>query len=247
MTASSDKPGADETTASTLDKSSASVRTMFGDIAHRYDFLNHLLSGNQDVRWRRRAMRLLDIKRGQKVLDLCCGTGDLSQELLRRQAECEIVAADFAFPMLELAKGKLASANVPPRLVCADALKLPLESERFDATMCAFGVRNFEVTATGLQEMRRVLKPGGKLLVLEFMRPQSALVQKGFAAFNVVLAPIGRAVCGHPTAYNYLPQSVCGFYTRGEFEKLLRRCGFRDVRKWEHGGGIATTFLAKRI
>lgn len=222
---------------------------MFGDIAHRYDFLNHLLSANQDVRWRKRAVRLLDVRQGQRVLDLCCGTGDLSFELLKRQSQCEIIGADFAFPMLELANQKLRITyphRESPRFVCADALQLPFASDHFDAAMCAFGARNFEVTAKGLEEMRRVLKPEGKLLILEFMRPQSAVVQKGFAAFNQVLSPIGKKVSGHPTAYCYLPQSVGGFYTRQEFEKLLRQCGFRDVRRWEHSGGVATTFLARR-
>jgi demethylmenaquinone methyltransferase/2-methoxy-6-polyprenyl-1,4-benzoquinol methylase len=154
------------------------------------------------------------------------------------------VAADFALPMLKLAQDKddagvLAIAN-------ADALNLPFADATFDAALCAFGVRNFENTEKGLREMSRVLRPGGKLLVLEFMRPQSALVQKGFSFFNFMLSPIGKKISGHPTAYSYLPQSVGGFYSRAEFAQLLRRIGFHDVRKFEHSGGIATSFIARK-
>lgn len=220
---------------------------MFGDIAHRYDFLNHLLSGNQDVRWRRRAVRLLGVRRGWQVLDLCCGTGDLSFEILRQQPHCEVVSADFALPMLQIAQQKKAKLNAQnSKIVNADALNLPFADASFDAASVAFGARNFEDTGVGLRELHRVLRPGGKLLILEFMRPQSMLVQKGFGAFNTILAPVGKAVSGHPTAYSYLPQSIGGFYTRQEFAALLRRTGFVDVRRFEHSAGVATSFLARK-
>jgi demethylmenaquinone methyltransferase/2-methoxy-6-polyprenyl-1,4-benzoquinol methylase len=230
--------------ASDVDKCGARVRAMFSDIAHRYDFLNHFLSANQDVRWRKRAVRVLGVRRADRVLDLCCGTGDLSFELLRRQPRCQIVAADFALRMLERGARKAQTSN--PQFVCADALRLPFGDGYFDGAMCAFGARNFENTESGLCEVWRVLKPNGRLLILEFMRPQSALVQKSFAAFNLVLAPLGKFVSGHPTAYSYLPQSVGGFYNRREFVLLLRRVGFQDVRYFDHGGGIATSFIARK-
>jgi demethylmenaquinone methyltransferase/2-methoxy-6-polyprenyl-1,4-benzoquinol methylase len=230
-----------------LDKSAPRVRAMFSDIAGSYDFLNHLLSGNQDARWRRRAAHLLGVRRGQRVLDLCCGTGDLSFAILKQQPCCEIVSADFALPMLQRAQKKNSKFKIQSsKFVNADALHLPFANASFDAAAVAFGARNFENTQTGLRELYRVLRPGGKLLILEFMRPPSKLLQKGFGAFNLVLSPIGRAVSGHPTAYSYLPQSVDGFYTRAEFADLLRAVGFCDVRKWEHSAGVATSFLSRK-
>jgi len=149
--------------------------------------------------------------------------------------------------MLQIAQTKNVKLKAQnSKLVNADALHLPFADAAFDAASVGFGARNFENTEIGLREMHRVLRPGGKLLVLEFMRPQSPIVQKGFAAFNAVLAPVGKAISGHPTAYSYLPQSVGGFYNRAEFAALLRQIGFRDVRKFEHGGGIATSFIARK-
>jgi demethylmenaquinone methyltransferase/2-methoxy-6-polyprenyl-1,4-benzoquinol methylase len=230
-----------------LDKSALRVRAMFSDIAGSYDFLNHLLSGNQDARWRTRAVHLLGVRRGQRVLDLCCGTGDLGFQILKQQPCCEIVAAEFAFPMLQNAqKKKKKSKTKNSKLVNADALNLPFANASFDVATVAFGVRNFENTQTGLRELSRVLRPGGKLLILEFMRPPSLILQKGFGVFNLALSPIGRAISGHPTAYSYLPQSVDGFYTREEFTDLLQNAGFCDVRKWEHSAGVATSFLARK-
>ncbi len=220
---------------------------MFSDIAGSYDFLNHLLSGNQDARWRRRAAHLLGVRRGQRILDLCCGTGDLSFQIQKQQPCCEIVSADFALPMLQLAqKKKVKLKNETLQIVNADALNLPFAGASFDVATVSFGARNFENTETGLRELHRVLKPGGKLLILEFMRPPSMILQKGFSAFNLVLSPIGRAISGHPTAYSYLPQSVDGFYTRAEFADLLQTVGFCDVRKWEHSAGVATSFLSRK-
>lgn len=282
-----------------IDKSSSRVRAMFSDIAGRYDTLNHLLSGNQDKRWRRRAIRLLSPRRGERVLDLCCGTGDLALQCRTSQPGCEVVGADFALPMLELAheksgastranaerekenargdkkieavkrdtdakrddkKGETAkrdgetrggAARKPARgalpLIAADALRLPFADESFDAAMVAFGARNFQDTAAGLREMRRVTKRGGRILVLEFMRPTSPLLRVGFGLFfKNVLPIIGRVVSQHESAYNYLPASVDDFYTRDEFVVLLRRSGFHNVRALDFSGGIATCFLARR-
>lgn len=214
---------------------------MFDAIAPTYDGLNHLLSGNQDKLWRRRAVGRLRPRKGERILDLCCGTGDSTRELRRFAPGCEVIGADFAVAMLSVAQKK----NLPS-LVAADALQMPFSDASFDAAFIAFGARNFEDTRAGLREIARVLKPGGRICVLEFMRPTSPLVQRAFGAFNLVLAPLARAISHHGTAYNYLPQSIGGFYTRREFEALLRECGFKRVRSFDHSLGIATSFLGLR-
>lgn len=228
-----------------IDKSGASVRAMFSAIAGRYDLLNHLLSANQDKRWRRRAVRLLTPRRGERILDLCCGTGDLAFECLRQQSYCHITGADFALPMLQIANGKQARSTA--QFLAGDALRLPFADATFDAAMVAFGVRNFEDTEIGLREMQRALKPGGRILVLEFMRPTSDFVQRGFGVFfKKILPVIGKVVSRHSSAYNYLPASVNEFYTRREFEQLLRRVGLSKVRSFDYSGGIATAFIGHK-
>jgi demethylmenaquinone methyltransferase/2-methoxy-6-polyprenyl-1,4-benzoquinol methylase len=233
-----------DTSPQTLDKSSQSVRAMFSSIAARYDLLNHLLSCNQDKRWRRRAVRLLSPRKHQRVLDLCCGTGDLGLECLRQQPGCQVVGADFALPMLKLAADKSTS----PLWLAADALHSPFADHAFDAAMVGFGVRNFEDTRAGLCEIERVLKPGGRLLVLEFMRPTvPAFLQNTFSIWSRQMLPrIGAAVSKHGGAYSYLPASVHGFLTRREFEALLRDIGFTNVRSFNYSGGIATAVIAHK-
>jgi demethylmenaquinone methyltransferase/2-methoxy-6-polyprenyl-1,4-benzoquinol methylase len=229
-----------------LDKSGASVRAMFSAIARTYDTLNHGLSLNLDRRWRRRAVSLLSPRANQRILDLCCGTGDLSLEIARRSPSSHVVGLDFALPMLRLALPKSRAIGREIPFVAGDALRLPLRDSCFDAVAVAFGARNFESTRLGIEEAARVLKPGGKLLVLEFMRPSSPLVRRFFGGFNAILAPIGKVVSGHPSAYKYLPQSVGGFYTRDEFARLLRECGFTNVRSFDYALGVSTAFVAEK-
>jgi len=239
-----------------VDKSRLAVRAMFSDIARTYDVLNHGLSLNLDRRWRRRAVTLLGPRAGQLILDGCCGTGDLSLEIARQCPASRVVGSDFALPMLRLAQlkarpqqvlqvlGEPSMPSIP--FVAGDGLRLPFASSSFEAVAIAFGVRNFEDTEAGLIEAARVLKPGGKLLVLEFVRPDSILVRRFFQGFNALLAPLGRAISGHPSAYKYLPQSVGGFCTRRELALLLSGCGLGNVRAFSFSGGVSTAFLATK-
>ena len=221
---------------------------MFESIAPNYDFLNHFLSGNQDAMWRKRAVRILCPRAGETILDLCCGTGDMALEIARRQKNCRIVAADFAISMLQLAQKKARPKNDRTQFVAADALSLPFADAFFDAATVAFGARNFEDTARGLEELHRVLRPDGRLVVLEFMRPTNPLLVYGFGLFfKRVLPVIGRLISRHCEAYNYLPASVDGFYSRREFETLLSKQGFSDVRSIDLSGGIASLFVARKI
>ena len=220
---------------------------MFDNIAPKYDFLNHFLSFGIDKVWRRKAIRLLMKYSPVSILDVATGTGDFAIAALKTGAT-KIIGVDISEEMLAVGRVKIENLGIASRITLekGDSEELSFPDNSFDAVTVAFGVRNFENTEIGLREMHRVLQPGGKLLVLEFMRPQSPLVQKGFAAFNLVLSPIGKAISGHPTAYSYLPQSVGGFYNRAEFAALLLKTGFGDVWKFEHGGGIATSFLARK-
>ena len=222
----------------------AEVRSMFARIAPTYDRLNHLLSAGRDRAWRRAvAASLPDDAR--YVLDLCAGTGDLALEIARARGT-HVVAADFCHEMLVRGRGKGLDTLTTPA-VC-DALQLPFADARFDAVTVAFGVRNFERLDVGLSEIRRVLKPGGTLAVLEFFRNTSRWRELPFRVyFHHVLPRVGRWVSGDAEAYTYLPRSVGRFVTRPEFGALLQANGFAPPRLREMSGGIATLVLARAV
>jgi demethylmenaquinone methyltransferase/2-methoxy-6-polyprenyl-1,4-benzoquinol methylase len=217
---------------------------MFSSIAPRYDLLNHLLSMNIDKSWRRRAVGLITdaLSQGQSLcLDLCCGTGDLSLEMTR-QSSARIVASDFSHPMLQLNQAKIQRSAVATRIYVAeaDALNLPFRSNSFDALAIAFGLRNLESPPLGLTEMQRVLKPGGRLVVLEFSKPTNRLFDRLFQFyFFRVLPRIGRLISKHNQAYNYLPKSVSQFADQEELCRIFVACGFENVGYLNLSGGIA--------
>lgn len=230
----------EELTATSLDKSAPRVREMFSSIAGRYDLLNHLLSANQDKAWRRAAIRSLDPQQQEEILDLCCGTGDFAMQCLQHQSKCHLTGADFAIPMLQLAREK--NSAIP--FLAADALQLPFPDHHFDAVMVGFGVRNFTDTKAGLQEIARVLRPGGRLMLLEFLRPQSTFLKWGFGIFfRWILPVIGKLISGHDEAYSYLPTSVNEFFSQAEIIPVLQSCGFTVQTCKNYSGGIATSML----
>ena len=216
------------------------VRRMFGDIAHRYDFLNHLLSLNRDRAWRRRAVdRLLEhAPRDGVYLDACAGTLDLSVELSDRAGfSGSVVASDFSFPMLSAGSPKLPSRRILP--ACADALNLPLGDASVAGAMVAFGVRNLADLDAGLRELARVVRPGGRLVVLEFMTPQWQPFRALYLAyFRYVLPAIGRVISKHGSAYSYLPASVLAFPEPAELAARMAAAGWRDVQWDVMTGGI---------
>ena len=206
------------------------VQTIFSEIAPRYDLLNHVLSMNIDRAWRRRAVDTLgwvDRPDG-RYLDACAGTFDLSLELARRDAfRGSVIASDFARPMLVAGQDKLAGASVSP--VCGDSLRLPFPDDSFDGATVGFGVRNLSDLDEGFREFHRVLRPGARLVVLEFTVPPNALVRGAYMLyFNRILPVIGRIVSGHPWAYTYLPESVKEFPGPQELADKLTGAGFAE-------------------
>jgi len=219
------------------------VRRMFARIAPTYDRLNRLLSAGRDRAWRRLVAASLP-RDAVDVLDLCAGTGDLSLEIVRQRVTTHVVAADFCHEMLVGGRTKGLERVASPA-VC-DALQLPFADATFDAVTVAFGVRNFERVDVGLAEMRRVLRPGGALVVLEFFRRESRWREWPFRFyFQHVLPRVGHWVSGDAEAYSYLPRSVGQFVTRGEFGALLARAAFEEPHFRELSGGIATLVLAR--
>lgn len=217
------------------------VQQIFSEIAPRYDLLNHVLSLNIDRSWRRKAVGLLKWEEapGGTFLDACAGTYDLALELAQRpRFEGRVVAADFAHPMLVEGRGKIADARVRP--VCGDSLVLPFEDDAFDGATVGFGVRNLSDLRTGLAELRRVLRPGRRLVVLECSVPPNRFVRAGYHLyFHHVLPVVGRIVSGHPWAYTYLPESVKEFPGPEELGTLFRDVGYREVGWRLLTGGIA--------
>jgi demethylmenaquinone methyltransferase/2-methoxy-6-polyprenyl-1,4-benzoquinol methylase len=230
-----------ERTANEIEHSRA-VREMFSGIANRYDLLNHVLSANIDKRWRKLIReKLTDILADQHaiVLDVACGTGDLSLEL-QTYANARVIGTDFCRPMLAIADEKTAKLNLQIPYVEADAMQLSFADSSVDAVTIAFGLRNLSNFEDGLKELRRVLKPGGKLAVLEFSAP----LVPGFKAlfnfyFTRILPRIGGAISGSRGAYEYLPDSVSKFPDQKNLVAMMQRAGFSDVEYKNLTGGIA--------
>lgn len=221
---------------------SKAVRAMFSGIAGKYDLLNHVLSLNVDKRWRRlvrRGLRSILDDPAAVVLDVACGTGDLSIEL-QTHAKATIIGTDFCRPMLAVAAGKNESNTLKIPYVEGDAMNLGFASDTFDAVTIAFGLRNLSNFRDGLGELCRVIRPGGRLVILEFSSP----VVPGFRQlfnfyFTRVLPRIGGAVSGSPGAYEYLPDSVSKFPDQKGLAQLMRESGFDNVEYSNLTGGIA--------
>jgi len=223
---------------------------MFDAIAGRYDLLNHLLSAGIDRGWRQRAIGSLRLTGTERVLDLCTGTADLA--LAARSASPgarRVVGIDFAGAMLRVGRQKIAArgASGAVSLVQGDATRLPAADASADAVTIGFGIRNVEHTAAACAEIYRVLRPGGRLAILEFAIPTSRLVRGAYLAyFNNVLPRIGRLVSRHTAAYAYLPESVGAFATPDEFAGMLRQAGFSRVEARPLTLGIVVLYCAAK-
>ncbi|MCU1291248.1 MAG: demethylmenaquinone methyltransferase [Bryobacterales bacterium] len=225
------------------------VQSTFAEIAPRYDLLNHLLSFNIDRGWRKVLLRRLEDKLQQpeaKILDLCCGTGDVLLDL-QSAANARIFGADFCHPMLITAQGKARGRHFTAPLVEADALQLPLADASLDAISIAFGFRNLTNYRGGLQELARVLKPGGVLAILEFSHPPGFFMRTAYGFYSRFILPaIGSLVSGSREAYAYLPESIRKFPRAEELKAMISAAGFSQSSYELLTGGVAALHIGRK-
>lgn len=208
------------------------VARMFDNISHRYDFLNHFLSMGIDRAWRRKAVNLLRSSNPMQILDVATGTGDFAIQALVLNPE-KITGVDISEGMLEVGRRKVRERQLEHLidLQHGDSENLPFEENKFDAVTVAFGVRNFENLERGLREIYRVLKPGGKVVVLEFSRPRKFPFKQLYSFyFRAVLPKVGRMVSKDSAAYTYLPESVAAFPDGEDFLRILKTVGFNNTQ-----------------
>src|SRR5262249_28319337 len=235
-----------------VDKKESRIRRMFGDIAPSYDFLNHLLSLNIDRYWRWRTTQLARPRGKGPILDLCTGTGDLALAYDRAaQGRVAIIAADFCHEMLVRARGKSAKRQTSDRIMYleADAQRLPFPDDHFEITSVAFGLRNVTDTDTGIAEMVRVTRPGGKVAILEFSKPRHWLLGRLYRMyFRYILPFIGQVVSrSKDNAYGYLPASVVEFPDGEELANRLRMHGLDRVSYAPFTFGIASLYVGTKV
>lgn len=235
----------------TLDKSDKRVREMFGEIAPRYDFMNHLLSLNIDRYWRWRAVQLAPPEGTDPILDVCTGTGDLALAYHRRTGgRVPIVAADFCAPMLRIGEEKKNRLKIDGELtfVEADTQNLPFSSNHFQLVTVAFGLRNVADTDAGLREMTRVCRGGGRVAILEFSLPQWQPMKAVYGwYFQHVLPRLGQWLArNRQDAYHYLPESVGQFPSGTALKARMEQAGLGDVRMYPLTGGVATLYIGRK-
>ena len=207
------------------------VADMFDNISHKYDFLNHFLSLGIDIRWRKKAIKLLKDIQPKQILDIATGTGDFAIEALKLNPD-HVTGVDISEGMLSVGREKLKKRKLDDKitLTSGDSENLPFEDNKFDAIIVAFGVRNFENLEKGLAEMYRVLRPGGKVVVLEFSKPKSFPFKQLYNFyFKNILPTLGKTISKDNAAYTYLPESVKSFPDGKDFTTKLDTLGFKDT------------------
>jgi len=226
------------------------VQQMFDNIAPTYDKLNHIMSLSVDKLWRRHALKEIVDGTPQRILDVACGTGDSTISIARAAAEgTKVTGADISEGMMALVLEKAGKAGVKDRidLQVADGEALPYEDGAFDRVTCAFGIRNFEHKEKGLAEFRRVLKPGGKAVILELSVPQNRVIRWVYDLYFLHILPwVGGSISGDKAAYRYLPASVHNFPAPNDFCAMMEAAGFRSVRCKTFTLGLCRMFVGER-
>jgi demethylmenaquinone methyltransferase / 2-methoxy-6-polyprenyl-1,4-benzoquinol methylase len=223
------------------------VRGMFDRIAGVYDLMNSAMTAGLHHQWRERAVDRAEVGPGSDALDLCTGTGDLALALRRRIGpDGRVVGSDFSEPMLELARRKSGDEGLPVEFGWADALELPYGDESFDAVTIGFGARNLADLDTGLSEMARVLRPGGRLVILEITRPQREPLASFYSLWFDRLVPVIGSVAGDSDAYSYLPNSVRSFPEPQKLAAMIDSAGLAEIRWLLLAGGIIAIHSATK-
>lgn len=226
------------------------VQQMFDNIAPTYDKLNHIMSLSVDKLWRRHALKEIVDGTPQRILDVACGTGDSTISIARAAVEgTKVTGADISEGMMALVMEKAGKAGVKDRidLQVADGEALPYGEGTFDRVTCAFGIRNFEHKEKGLAEFRRVLKPGGKAVILELSVPQNRVIRWVYDLYFLHILPwVGGSISGDKAAYRYLPASVHNFPAPNDFCAMMEAAGFRNVRCRTFTLGLCRMFVGER-
>ena len=225
------------------------VRKMFDNIAPRYDLLNHTLSMSIDRLWRRRVVNIVRRAKPRRILDVATGTGDLAIALARRIRDVQVMGIDLSEAMLAVARRKIESRGLDSRIVLdrGDAEHLAVTDASVDVATVAFGVRNFGDLAAGLRELARTIKPGGKVVILEFSRPRNRTFRALYEFYSYKILPrIGGLVSSDKRAYEYLPASVSEFPAPEEFLAMMARAGFGNCKARSQSFGIAQIYIGER-
>lgn len=224
------------------------VAEMFNNISGRYDFLNHFLSLGIDHLWRARAVKELREINPKRILDIATGTGDFAIANLKLNPE-EVVGIDISSGMLEVGKVKMKKKKVDHivSMQLGDSEDLPFDDNYFDGLTVGFGVRNFENLEKGLAEMLRVIRPGGKAIILEFSKPKMFPIKQAFGFYSKYFIPFfGKRISKDEKAYAYLPESVAAFPEGKDFENVLEKLNYKNIKSTPVSGGIATIYVGTK-
>jgi demethylmenaquinone methyltransferase / 2-methoxy-6-polyprenyl-1,4-benzoquinol methylase len=226
------------------------VKEIFSTITGRYDFLNHFLSLRRDIAWRRFAIRKMVFFKTNRFLDIACGTGDLSIKACLEHQDISVAAADFVYPMVQVAKNKAKKNGFLERIniIQGNALNLPFDENTFDVTAMAFGIRNIPQKAQALKEMLRVTVPGGQIMILEMTFIQNRFFKLFYYIYlNFLLPILAKIFSKNAAAYYYLADSIMNFPSPEEFAAFMNNAGISEVKTYPRTFGIACLYVGKKL